>query len=131
MGRRKSPTFTEVELEFMQVIWEAGEASTDHVLEVLKARGRHLSDGSIRKVLSILIDKGHLTRRRDGRAFLYKPKIYEDQANHKMVQDLVKRAFGGSASLMVAALFESKPMNERDLAEIKRLIAKHEQEEDQ
>ncbi len=131
MGRRKSSTFTEVELEFMQVIWAAGEVSTDHVLEVLKGRGRHLSDGSIRKVLSILVKKGHLTRRREGRAFLYKPKIREGQANRKMVQDLVKRAFGGSTALMVAALFDSNPLNEHDLKEIKRLIAKHEKEEDQ
>ncbi len=131
MGRRKSSTFTEVELEFMQVIWAAGEVSTDHVLEVLKGRGRNLSDGSIRKVLSILVEKGHLTRRREGRAFLYKPKIREGQANRKMVQDLVKRAFGGSTALMVAALFDSNSLNERDLKEIKRLIAKHEKEEDQ
>ncbi len=131
MGRRKSSTFTEVELEFMQVIWAAGEVSTDDVLEVLKGRGRNLSDGSIRKVLSILVEKGHLTRRREGRAFHYKPKIREGQANRKMVQDLVKRAFGGSTALMVAALFDSNPLNERDLKEIKRLIAKHEKEEDQ
>ncbi len=131
MGRRKSSTFTEVELEFMQVIWAAGEVSTDHVLEVLKGRGRNLSDGSIRKILSILVKKGHLTRRREGRAFLYKPKIHEGQANRKMVQDLIKRAFGGSTALMVAALFDSKPLNEHDLKEIKRLIAKHENEEDQ
>ena len=131
MGRRKSSTFTEVELEFMQVIWAAGEVTTDHVLEVLKGRGRNLSDGSIRKVLSILVEKGHLTRRRDGRAFLYKPKIHEGQAHRKMVQDLVTRAFGGSAALMVAALFDSKTLSERDLEDIKRLIAKHEKEEGQ
>ncbi len=130
MGRRKSPTFTEVELEFMQVIWAAGEVSTDHVQEVLKGRGRNLSDGSIRKILSILIEKGHLTRKRNGRAFLYKPKVREGQAHRKMVQDLVKRAFRGSAALMVAALFDSKALNKRDLKDIKRLIAEHEKEED-
>ncbi len=131
MGRRKSSTFTEVELEFMQVIWAAGEVTTDHVLEVLKGRGRNLSDGSIRKILSILVRKGHLTRRREGRAFLYKPKVHKGQAHRKMVQDLVKRAFDGSAALMVAALFDSNTLNERDLKDIKRLIAKREKEEEQ
>lgn len=130
MGRRKSRTYTEVELEFMQVIWAAGEVTTDHVQKVLKGRGRNLSDGSIRKILSILIEKGHLTRRRDGRAFLYKPTVREGQAHRKMVQDLVKRAFGGSAGLMVAALFDGNALNERDLKEIKRLIAQREKEED-
>ena len=131
MGRRKSLTFTAVELEFMQVVWPAGEVTSGHVQEVLNGRGRNLSDGSIRKILSILVKKGHLTRRREGRAFLYKPKIRQGQANRKMVQDLLKRAFGGSTALMVAALFDNNPLNERDLKEIKRLIAKHEKEEDQ
>lgn len=147
MGRRKSATFTEVELEFMQVIWAAGDAgsresgggvsgggggevSTEHVQEVLKERGRNLTDGSIRKILSILMDKGHLTRRREGRAFLYKPKVRQGQSHRTMVQDLVKRAFGGSAGLMVAALFDGNALNKRDLKEIKRLIAEQEQEED-
>ena len=134
MGRRKSRTFTEVELEFMQVIWAAGDSggvTTDHVQKVLAGRGRNLSDGSIRKILSILLEKGHLTRRREGRAFFYKPTLREGQAHRKMVQDLVKRAFGGSAGLMVAALFDGNALNERDLKEIKRLIAQHEKEEDQ
>lgn len=131
MGRRKSRTFTEVELEFMQVIWAAGEVTTDHVQKVLAGRGRNLSDGSIRKILSILLEKGHLTRRREGRAFFYKPTVREGQSHRKIVQDLVKRAFGGSAGLMVAALFDSNALNDRDLKEIKRLIARHEKEEDQ
>jgi len=131
MGRRKSKTFTEVELEFMQIIWAAGEVSTEHVQEVLKERGRNLSDGSIRKILSILMGKGHLTRRRDGHAFFYKSTVHEGQAHNNMVQDLVKRAFGGSAGLMIAALFDGDGLNDRDLKEIKRLIAKHEKEEGQ
>ena len=129
MARRKSRTFTEVELEFMQVIWASGEVTTDDVQRVLKGRRRNLSDGSIRKILSILIEKGHLTRRREGRAFLYKAKVPEGQAHRKIVQELVKRTFGGSAALMVAALFDSNAVNERDLKDIKRLIAQREKEE--
>ena len=131
MARRKSPTFTEVELEFMRVIWPAGEVSTEDVHAALKKHGRDLSDGSIRKVLSILVTKGHLTRRRNGRAFLYKAVVPQGRANRRMVQDLITRAFDGSTALMIAALFDGKAIGKRDLAEIKRLIAEHEKKEDQ
>jgi len=131
MGRRKSPTFTEVELEFMRVIWPAGEVTTEDVRAALRDLGRDLSDGSVRKVLSILIRKGHLTRRPEGRGFLYKPAVGQGQANRKMVQDLITRAFGGSAALMVAALFDGKAISERDFEDIKRLVAEHEKDEDQ
>ncbi|TDI53221.1 MAG: BlaI/MecI/CopY family transcriptional regulator [Acidobacteria bacterium] len=131
MGRRKSPTFTEVELEFMRVIWPAGKVTTEDVRAALRKLGRDLSDGSIRKILSILIRKGHLTRRREGRGFLYKPVVRQGQANRRMVQDLKTRAFGGSTALMVAALFDGKAISGRDLEDIKRLIAEHERKEDQ
>ena len=110
MPRRKSKTLTEVELEFMQVVWEKGEVTTTDVQEALRRQGRNLSDGSVRKVLSILINKGHLTRRPQGRGFVYKATVPQGQANRKMVQDLVKRAFQGSSALMVASLFEGRPL---------------------
>ena len=45
-----------------------------------------------------------------------------------MVMDLLDRAFGGSAALMVASLLDSRAVRKKDIQEIKRLIAKHEGE---
>ncbi len=131
MARRKASTYTEVELEFMHVVWESGEVGTEEVQRVLRRSGRELSDGSIRKVLSILVKKGHLTRRKTGRSFLYKAKIPQKKANIKMVQDLLKRGFRGSPSLMMAALLESRTVNKRDMKRIQQLIAKYERQSEQ
>ncbi len=131
MARRKASTYTEVELEFMHVVWESGEVGTEEVQRVLRRSGRELSDGSIRKVLSILVKKGHLTRRKTGRSFLYKAKIPQKKANIKMVQDLLKRGFRGSPSLMMAALLESRTVNKRDMKRIQQLIAKYERQNEQ
>ena len=127
MARRRSATFTEVELEFMHIIWEMGEVSTEDVLNTLNKRGRNLSDGSIRKILSILVAKGHVVRRRFGRSYLYRAKVERDMAQRSMVQDLLKRAFHGSISLMVAALFDRETIDEEELDEVKKLIEEHEQ----
>ena len=131
MARQKASTFTEVELEFMHVVWESDEVGTEEVQRVLQRSGRQLSDGSVRKVLSILVKKGHLTRRKTGRSFLYKAKIPQNKANIKMVQDLLKRGFRGSPSLMMAALLESRTVNKRDMKRIQQLIAKYEKESEQ
>ncbi len=131
MARRKASTYTEVELEFMHVVWESGEVGTEEVQRVLRRSGRELSDGSIRKVLYILVKKGHLTRRKTGRSFLYKAKIPQKKANIKMVQDLLKRGFRGSPSLMMAALLESRTVNKRDMKRIQQLIAKYERQSEQ
>ena len=122
MARRKSPTFTEVELEFMQIIWNKGEVSTENLQAALKDQGRDLSDGSIRKILTILLAKGHLSRRRESRSFYYAPKIDKKNASIMMVADLLKRAFFGSATQLFAALLDTKSVSDKDMAEIQKMI---------
>lgn len=132
MARRKSRTLTEVELEFMQEIWRVGEVTTDDVVDALRRRGRKLTDGSVRKVLSILQAKGYVSRRPLGRAFIYWATVPQAQASRSMVMDLVERVFDGSAALMVAALVEGASVSDEELARIKRLIDRREtRKEDQ
>lgn len=126
MAGRKARTLTEVELEFMRVIWAAPEDVTSE--DVQKALGRKLSDGSIRKVLSILGDKGYVSRKKDGRFFHYRAEVPEGQAHRSLVADLLRRAFGGSAALMVATLLDSREVGKKDIQKIKKLIADLERE---
>ena len=125
MARRKTRTLTEVELEFMQAIWAAGAITSEGVQEALRRQGRDLTGGSVRKMLGILSEKGYLNRRREGQGFLYSAAVDKEQATRNMVTDLLKRAFGGRAALMVAAMLESQEIHDGDVAEIKRLIARH------
>ena len=127
MPRRKSRTLTEVELEFMQIVWAAGEVTTEDVLQRLRQQGRDLADGSVRKVLSILVTKGYLSRRPDGRGFRYSAVVPKGRADRSMLLDLVNRAFDGSPALMVAALLDSPKVRKSDLAKIKKLIAEREE----
>ena len=130
MVRRKSRTLTEVELEFMQIVWQRGEVTTEDVLDALRRRGRRLADGSVRKVLSILAAKGYVSRRPEerGKGFRYRAEVPKEKANRSLLADLRDRAFGGSAALMVAALLDSRRMGKADLAKIKQLIAEREEE---
>ena len=117
---------TDVELEFMKVLWADGELSTEQVQKALRGQGRLLADGSIRKVLSILVAKGYAARRAEGRGFLYRATAPMEQAQRSMLLDLAGRAFGGSAALMVAALLDERSVRKGEIEQIKKLIAKHE-----
>jgi len=126
---RTSTTLTQVELEFMHVIWQSGEVSADHLTEALRSQGRSLTGGSVRKILLILLKKGYLTRRKVSHAFLYKPAVGKGKATTHMALDVLKRAFGGNAALMVAALLDSRAVRRKDIEIIKQLIAEREREE--
>jgi len=122
MARYKSRSFTDVELEFMHIIWKLEEATPDSVEKALLKNGRSISSGSIRNVLAIMMQKGYITRRKKGKAFLYRAKVHKDQARKTMIQDLLIRAFDGSESLVVATLLENRDISEDELDAIKRLI---------
>lgn len=122
MARRRSRTLTDVELELMQVVWPAGEATTGDIQEALHNKGRELTDGSIRKVLSILARKGYLTRRKEGKGFLYRATVPQDQARRSLVKHLLERAFDGSAEELLVHMFRARDLSRADLANIRRLL---------
>ena len=123
MARRPSRTLTEVELEFMHHLWALEEASTEDLLQALAEKGRSLTDGSVRKILSILVDKGHVKRRKEGRGFLYRAVVGKEQASGRIVKDLLKRVFDGSAAQMIASLMDVHRVNDDELKRVKQLIA--------
>jgi BlaI family transcriptional regulator, penicillinase repressor len=126
VARHKSPVLTEVELEFMKIIWDAREATTDEIRDQLRKQGRNLAGGSVRKIVSILEAKGYVERRGQGRPHVYRPKVLRDSANNRMVLHLLKRAFDGSVWLMVAALLDCRTVSGDELEQIKTLLSKHE-----
>ena len=128
MQKPKTSILTKVELEFMHIIWARKETTTEDIQNALAEKGRKLSDGAIRRILAILIDKGHLTRRRISKSFFYRATTPKNHAKRNMIRDLLIRAFDGSVSGMMAALLDSQDVKEGDIEEMKRLIAEHEQE---
>jgi len=131
MARKRTKSFTDVELEFMQVIWEAGEAAPDDIDRALRANGRSISIGSIRNVLAIMQDKGYITRRKEGKAFLYRAAIEKERARTNLIGDILSSLFDGSESLVVAALLDRNGVGRDELEKMKRLIREHERREEE
>ncbi|MFA6472112.1 MAG: BlaI/MecI/CopY family transcriptional regulator [Candidatus Latescibacterota bacterium] len=129
MPRKKSRIFTDVELEFMRIIWELGEPTPDEIGEALEIKGRGISVGSIRNILSIMIKKGYLVRRKEGKAYRYKGKVHKEQVRKTIIADLLVNAFNGSESLIVAALLDNKEISQEEREKI-RLLLGHQERSD-
>lgn len=129
MARRLSNTLTEVELEFMQVLWSREDAAPEDIRHILNEKGRTLTGGSIRKMLLILVKKGYVERVRDGKKYIYRAKVKQTSAKTNMVFDLLDRAFGGSAPKMFVTLLDSREVPEEDLEKIQKLIAERKKAE--
>ena len=128
MARRKTRTLTEVELEFMQVLWSNKEASPEDMQKVLEKKDAILTGGSIRKMLQILMRKGYVKRVKQGKKYVYSAKVQQEQAHKSMICDLLNRAFEGSFSHMVAALMDIQNVSDEDIVKIEQLIKKRKKE---
>jgi len=129
MKSNKTPMLTKVEMEFMQIIWAHDEIKTEAIQNAFVERHRTLTGGAMRRMLNILVEKGHVTRRRIGKSYYYRAKTQKRNARRNMLKDILVRAFEGSVPGMVSALLDVKDIDDGDVQELKRLIAKRERGE--
>ncbi len=126
MPRPKLPHPTPGELEVLQILWETGPATVRDVLDVLEANERGRAYTSVMSLMNVMADKGLVKRTPQGRAFLYAPVMKKDAALGKMVRDLCRRAFEGSASTLVTRLLDETNPSDEELKAIRDAIRDYE-----
>ncbi len=99
---------TEAELPLMHVLWDRGEGRVRDVLDGLSDEDRAPAYTTVATLLRILVDKGFVEARRDGRAWVYSPAVPRDQYERRGVRHLVSRLFGGDRVSMVRSLVDDE-----------------------
>jgi BlaI family penicillinase repressor len=123
--RRPSTTLTTAELEIMHVVWKLGHATVRDVYEALLER-RKVAYTSVMTVLKILEQKGHLKKKQEDRAYVYRPARPRAQVLGVMVRDFVDRVFEGAAKPLMVHLVEDRRLSPKDREEIRRVLRKSE-----
>ena len=111
-------TFTPGELSVMRILWEHGEMKPAEIQEKFP---RRIKNPALRSYLSILLDKGHVTRRRKGKAYLYRAKTKRRSASRTMLRELINTGFGGSTEALLCHLIKTEKLSEEELLELKRI----------
>jgi predicted transcriptional regulator len=79
-GRDDPPPLHELEAEVMGAIWDQGESSVRHVMEVLNAGAeRPRAYTTYMTIMARLDGKGLLARRREGKTDFYRPRYSREQ----------------------------------------------------
>lgn len=128
MEEKTLPNPTPAELDILRVLWRRGPSTVREVYEALQEE-RSPGYTTILKFFQIMTEKGLVTREEVGRAHLYRPTVSEEQAQRRMLDDLVDRAFSGAAQKLVMQALASHKASPDELAEIRRLLDRLEEEE--
>ena len=123
MAKTPIPRPTDAELAILRVLWERGPSTVREVHEIVGV-SRRLQYTTTLKLLQIMTEKGLTEREAEGRSHVYAASQPKEETQRRLVDDLLERAFGGSAATLVMQALAAKPASEAELGEIGRLIAR-------
>ena len=121
MPPRKSNTLTEAELRLMKILWRRGESAVTDLVSALP-QDEPLAYNSVLTTIRILEQKGYVSHRQEGRAFVYRPRVAEDEAGRSEVRNVLSRFFGNSREQLVLSLLGDEEIGAQELQRLKDAI---------
>jgi len=128
MARPRQESATPGELEVLKILWERGPSTVREVMDVLN-QTRRRAYTSVMSLMEVMLEKRLVKRRPQSRAFVYWAAVTKEKTLGRMLRDLLRRGFEGSASSLVANLLDEMTLPKEDLDEIQRLIAEYQRKQ--
>jgi predicted transcriptional regulator len=118
MSNARAPIPTDAELALLRVLWAKGPSTVREV-------HAHIDDSgytTVLKQLQIMRDKGLVSRDESSRAHVYAAAVQQDETERKLVDDLLDRAFGGSAQRLVMRALSGDRVSSDEIGAIRDLL---------
>jgi len=121
MPPKKSITLTEAELRLMRIFWQRGESAVNDLVSAMPD-GEPLAYNSVLTTVRILEQKGYVEHRQEGRAFVYRPCVAENEASRSEVRHVLNRFFGNSRERLLLSLLGDEEITPEELRLLKDTI---------
>lgn len=122
MPPKQSATLTEAELRLMRVLWKLGELPVSEIVSAL-SRKTPLAYTTVMTTMKVLVEKGYVTHRKEGRAFLYTAVVDEEAANSSALRHILKSFFHDSREKLLLSLLGDEKMTAAELKKLKKRVS--------
>ena len=122
MARFPSEHPTELELKILKILWEQSPLPVREIRQGLAAGGHDIAHTSTITTLTTMVGKQYLKRQMQGNAYLFAPRASRQEVSRRMLGDIVRRVFDGSAKEVVLSLFGQTEIPDDELKELRALI---------
>ncbi len=112
-GEMLQSSLGELEREIMEAVWQRGETSVREIHGIFGEKRAAYT--TLMTTLDRLHKKGLLERRKDGRAFLYSPRISREEFTRSIAKDVINALLGkpdGETKPVLACIVDA--VGERD-----------------
>jgi predicted transcriptional regulator len=111
MKKKNNDPLSRREREIMDILYRDGELTASEVVERLPGEP---SNSTVRTILRILEDKGHVKHEQQGMRYLYKPTVTREKARRSALNHLVSTFFDGSPEAVVSTMLDERSLKLSD-----------------
>ena len=114
---------SDAEWQVMKIIWMQGEQTSTDLIMVLAERF-DWSKSTIQTLLARLVEKECLTRKKEGKFFVYSALLTLDQSRDLLVQDIKNKVCSRRIKNLLAELIVECDFTLADLEDLEDVISK-------
>ena len=111
----------DAELDVLSCLWKHGTLTARGVREKLHD-ARPMTHSAVSTLLSRLLDKNMVSRRRAGRSFEYRAVRKAERAGRRVVSETLQKVFGGNPAAVVSSLFETRRPTREEIDQLQELL---------
>ena len=111
------------EWQVMKIIWMQGEQTSTDLIRVLAERF-DWSKSTVQTLLARLVEKECLTRKKEGKSFVYSALLTLDQSRDLLVQDIKDKVCSRRIKNLLADLIVECDFTQADLEDLEVAISK-------
>ena len=108
------------ELEALRVLWGQGKLKPGEIQDQFSWE---IDNGTLRSILRILIDKGHVARLKSGKAYLYKARKTQKGVLSRMAKSMAQVFSEGSTAGLIAQLIETEKLSPEEIDKLRKIAA--------
>ena len=113
---------SDAEWQVMKIIWMQGEQTSTDLIRVLAERF-DWSKSTIQTLLARLVEKECLTRKKEGKFFVYSALLTLDQSRDLLVQDIKDKVCSRRIKNLLADLIDECDFTLADLEDLEAVIS--------
>lgn len=119
----KLPPLSRRERQIMDLLYANKQMSAQDVTDQLPDAPSYTT---VRTLMRILEEKGHLKHHKSGRQFIYEPTKAPEKVRQSSLQHLLKTFFSGSITQAVATFIDhpENKLSEEELKELESIVKK-------
>jgi BlaI family penicillinase repressor len=116
------PQISEAEFEVMKIIWKYAPINTNEITEKL-TKTTAWSPKTIHTLIKRLVNKGAISHEKDGRVFVYTPRIKENEYVGSESRHFLKRFYNGDISRMLSSFIEDNKLSKAEIENLRSILS--------